>query len=86
MHMNTTIQEHRTWSTTHRISAEDKTAMSAMRVVVEPNKGRDIELDVWEGMVHGFLGGVGRFAASTEALEISGAFLTRCFAVSAVRR
>jgi len=75
--MNTTIQENRTWSTTHRISAEDKTAMSAMRV---------IELDVWEGMVHGLLGGVGRFAASTEALEISGAFLTRCFTVSAVRR
>jgi len=34
-----TIQENRTWSTTHRISAEDKTAMSAMRVIVEPNKG-----------------------------------------------
>jgi len=48
--------------------------------------GVDIKLDVWEGMVHGFLGGVGHFAASTEALEISGAFLTRCFAVSAVRR
>ena len=38
--MDTTIQENRTWSTTHRISAEDKTAMSAMRVVVEPNKER----------------------------------------------
>ena len=38
--MNTTIQENRTWSTTHRISAEDKTAMSDMRVVVEPDKGR----------------------------------------------
>ena len=35
-----TIQENRTWSTTHRISAEDKTAMSAMRAIVEPNKGR----------------------------------------------
>jgi epsilon-lactone hydrolase len=38
--MNTTIQENHTWSTTHRISAEDKAAMSAMRVIVEPNKGR----------------------------------------------
>ena len=38
--MNTTIPENRTWSTTHRISAEDKTAMSAMRAIVEPNKGR----------------------------------------------
>jgi monoterpene epsilon-lactone hydrolase len=37
--MKTTIQENRTWSTTHRISAEDKTAMSAMRIIVEPNKG-----------------------------------------------
>src|SRR5580700_8894113 len=40
MPMNTTIQENRTWSTTHRISAEDKTAMSALRTIVEPNKGR----------------------------------------------
>ena len=48
--------------------------------------GVDIELDVWEGMVHGFPGEVGRFAASAEVLEISGAFLTKCFAVSAVRR
>ena len=38
--MDTTIQENHTWSTTHRISAEDKTAMSAMRVIVDPNKGR----------------------------------------------
>ena len=38
--MNSTLQENRTWSTTHRISAEDKTAMSAMRIIVEPNKGR----------------------------------------------
>jgi hypothetical protein len=34
------IQENRTWSTTHRIGSEDKTAMSAMRLIVEPNKGR----------------------------------------------
>ena len=38
--MNTTIQENRTWSTIHRISAEDKAEMSAMRAIVEPNKGR----------------------------------------------
>ena len=38
--MNTKIQENRTWSTTHRVGAEDKTAMSAMRVIVDPNKGR----------------------------------------------
>jgi epsilon-lactone hydrolase len=38
--MNTTIQDNRTWSTIHRISAEDKTAMSAVRIIVEPDKGR----------------------------------------------
>jgi epsilon-lactone hydrolase len=48
--------------------------------------GVDAELDIWEGMVHGFLGGVGHFAASAEALEIIGSFLTRCFAGSAARR
>jgi monoterpene epsilon-lactone hydrolase len=48
--------------------------------------GVDARLDVWEGMVHGFLGGVGRFAASADALEISASFLRQCFAVAAVRR
>ena len=38
--MNTTVQENRTWSTTHRISEEDEAAMTAMRAIVEPNKGR----------------------------------------------
>jgi acetyl esterase/lipase len=38
--MNTTVQENRTWSTTHRIGEEDKAAMTAMRAIVEPNKGR----------------------------------------------
>ena len=38
--MNSTLQENRTWSTTHRISAEDETAMAAMRAIAEPNKGR----------------------------------------------
>jgi epsilon-lactone hydrolase len=37
-------------------------------------------LDVWEGMVHGFLGGIGQFAASAEALDLIGAFLTERFA------
>src|SRR5271156_5373881 len=34
------IKENRTWSTTHRIGEEDKAAMTAMRAIVEPNKGR----------------------------------------------
>jgi hypothetical protein len=53
---------------------------------IRRHHGAGIELDVWEGVVNGFLGGVRYFTASTEALEISGAFLTKCFAVSAVRR
>jgi monoterpene epsilon-lactone hydrolase len=47
--------------------------------------GVDAELDVWEGMVHGFLGGIGRLAASTEALDLIGSFLTKCFTNSATQ-
>jgi acetyl esterase/lipase len=32
-------------------------------------------VDVWEGMAHGFLSGIGKLAASTEALDVIGAFL-----------
>jgi hypothetical protein len=39
-HMKTAIQEKQLWSTIHTISAEDRTAMAAMRAIVEPNKGR----------------------------------------------
>jgi monoterpene epsilon-lactone hydrolase len=35
----------------------------------------DAHVDVWEGMSHGFLSGMGTLAASTEALEEIGAFL-----------
>jgi monoterpene epsilon-lactone hydrolase len=38
--MNSTLQENRTWSTTHRISAEDETAMAALRAIAGSNKGR----------------------------------------------
>jgi acetyl esterase/lipase len=38
--VKTTIQENRLWSAIHTISAEDNTAMAAMRTVVEPNNGR----------------------------------------------
>ncbi|HXM05199.1 MAG TPA: alpha/beta hydrolase [Chthoniobacterales bacterium] len=38
--------------------------------------GVDAKLDVWEGMAHGFLSGVGRLRASTEALNLIGDFLT----------
>jgi monoterpene epsilon-lactone hydrolase len=41
--------------------------------------GVDARLDVWEGMIHGFLGSVGRLAASTEALHLVGEFLTDRF-------
>ncbi len=38
--MKTAIQDNHPWSTTHPITAEDKAAMTAMRAIVEPNKGR----------------------------------------------
>ena len=41
--------------------------------------GVDARLDVWEGMVHGFLGSVGRLEASNQALELVGQFLTGLF-------
>jgi acetyl esterase/lipase len=43
-------------------------------------------VDVWEGMVHGFVAGVGRLAASTKALRLIGTFLAECFAASAIKR
>ncbi len=42
--------------------------------------GVDVQLDVWEGMVHGFLGSVGRLNASTQALRMIGSFLAEHFA------
>ena len=41
--------------------------------------GVDAQLDVWEGMVHGFLGSVGHFRASTQALQQIGSFLSERF-------
>jgi len=41
--------------------------------------GVDAKLDVWEGMPHGFLGGIGNFNASTQALEAIGEFLVERF-------
>lgn len=37
--------------------------------------GVDARLDVWEGMVHGFLGGIGQLDASSKALRLVGKFL-----------
>jgi acetyl esterase/lipase len=42
--------------------------------------GVDARLDVWEGMAHGFLGGVGSLAASNAALQLIGEFLNDRFA------
>lgn len=38
--------------------------------------GVDAELDIWEGMAHGFQSGVGKLTAATEALNLIGDFLT----------
>jgi acetyl esterase/lipase len=37
--------------------------------------GVDAKLDVWEGMPHGFLSGIGNFDAAAQALDAIGAFL-----------
>lgn len=37
--------------------------------------GVNARADVWEGMAHGFLSGIGKLAASTQALDAIGAFL-----------
>jgi epsilon-lactone hydrolase len=48
--------------------------------------GVDARLDVWEGMVHGFLGGVGRLTASNEALQLIGEFLNDRFSGAAIQK
>lgn len=45
--------------------------------------GVDAKLDVWEAMPHGFLSGIGRFAAAASALDAICAFLTERFAAGA---
>ena len=42
--------------------------------------GVDARLDLWEGMVHGYLGSIGSLAASTETLQLIGEFLIERFA------
>ena len=37
--------------------------------------GVDARVDVWEGMPHGFLSGIGTLAASNQALDEIGRFL-----------
>lgn len=48
--------------------------------------GVDAQLDIWEGMVHGFHGSVGFLNASTQALQQIGSFLSKRFAESAAVR
>jgi epsilon-lactone hydrolase len=45
--------------------------------------GVDAQLDVWEGMAHGFQGSVGVLNASTQAIQQIGSFLSQRFAESA---
>ena len=44
--------------------------------------GVDAQLDIWEGMVHGFPGSVGQLEAATQSLQQIGGFLSGCFAES----
>ncbi len=45
--------------------------------------GVDARVDVWEGMSHGFLSGIGTLAASTQALDEIDRFLTDRLTASA---
>ena len=48
--------------------------------------GVDAQLDVWEGMVHGFPGSVGHLSASTQVLQKIGSFLSERFTKTTVTR
>jgi acetyl esterase/lipase len=48
--------------------------------------GVDARLDVWKGMVHGYLGSPGRLAAATETLQLIGQFLLDRFAAETNQR
>ena len=41
--------------------------------------GVDAQLDIWEGMVHGFPGSIGQLSAAKHALKRIGAFLSERF-------
>ena len=57
---------------------DDEVLLDDARRYVERAVAADVDatLDVWEGMPHGFLGGIGRFAAASRALAAIGAFLS----------
>ena len=46
--------------------------------------GVDAKLDVWEGMPHGFPGGIGNFNAAAQALDAIGAFLMERLATNEI--
>ncbi len=48
--------------------------------------GVDAHLNIWEGMVHGFLGSVGQLSASTLALQQIGSFLSERFTKTTAER
>jgi len=63
---------------------DDEVLLDDSRRYVEQaiEAGVDAKLDVWEGMSHGFLGGIGNFNASAQVLEAIGEFLAEKFAQS----
>ncbi len=64
---------------------EDEVLLDDSRRYVElaAAAGVDARVDVWEGMPHGFVSGVGRLAAASHALDAIGTFLRERLATAA---
>jgi acetyl esterase/lipase len=65
---------------------EDEVLLDDSRRYVERAvaSGVDATLDVWEGMAHGFVNGIGKLAAADQALNVIGAFLAQRLTITPV--
>ncbi|HEY0105888.1 MAG TPA: alpha/beta hydrolase fold domain-containing protein [Rhizomicrobium sp.] len=63
---------------------DDEVLLDDLRRYVERAvaAGVDARVDIWEGMPHGFLGGIGRLDAAAKALDALGTFLSGRFAAA----
>lgn len=63
---------------------DDEVLLEDSRRYVECAVAADVDakLDVWMGMPHGFLGGIGKLEAAAEVLKAIGQFLSEQLAVA----